>query len=266
MPRLTHFLSIPLVTPASRPLLAAKLAAFRADPAVRDAIPPDAIRPLGTLHLTLGVFSFPPAGSAVPEGEEPGPARFARARALLAKLPLQAMWRAAGAATAPGGRVPTEEELRAAPQAGGDDPVRVTLKGLRSMTAAPEAAGVLYVPVEDDEGGRFKSFCEVVRGEFAREGLLVEEERGLLLHATVVNTVYCREKGKGKGRGKGIRGRGGGRVKVDAREVLERWGGEVWLEGGVVEGVGICEMGAKRVEGEKGEGEMKLGESKGGSE
>ncbi|KAK0740566.1 hypothetical protein B0T18DRAFT_431860 [Schizothecium vesticola] len=143
-PPLTHFLAIPLLTSASRPHLAAKLAAFRADPAVRDAIPPDAIRPLGTLHLTLGVFSFPPAAASAEGGEEePGPQRLARACELLKTLPLRDIWRAAGrvAAGRPAGEERADEE---------DTPVGVTLRGLRSMTPGrEEASGVLYAPVED---------------------------------------------------------------------------------------------------------------------
>ncbi|KAJ5054158.1 uncharacterized protein L3040_000440 [Drepanopeziza brunnea f. sp. 'multigermtubi'] len=60
--RLTHFLCIPLVTAASKPQLQSALSAFTSkasspnDPLAR--IPEKAIRPLGTLHLTLGVMSL----------------------------------------------------------------------------------------------------------------------------------------------------------------------------------------------------------------
>lgn len=239
-PPLTHFLSIPLVTPASFPKLASKLAAFRADPAVCNAIPPDAIRPLGTLHLTLGVMSFPSAlsPSVAAQGQESGPERLARARALLKEIPLRFLWRAAGRVAA--GKPAGEEQPGEV-----DEPIKVRLRGLRTMTPGrEEASGVLYAGVEDGEGGRVHIFCEAVRRAFEREGLVVEDGRGLVLHATVVNTIYCLGRGKGKK---------GGRVKVDAREVMERWGGEEWVEGGIeVEEVAICKMGAKRVEGEEG--------------
>lgn len=240
-PPLTHFLSIPLVTPASLPKLASKLAAFRADPVVRDAIPPDAIRPLGTLHLTLGVMSFPPApyGSAQGQESESGPERLARACALLKGIPLRELWRAAGrvAAGKPAGEAQPGEKKE-------DEPIRVWLRGLKTMTPGrEEASGVLYADVED---GRVHVFCEAVRRAFEREGLVVEDGRGLVLHATVVNTIYCLGRGKGKGKK-------GGRVKVDAREVMERWAGEEWVEGGIeVEEVAICKMGARRAEGEEG--------------
>ncbi|ODA83786.1 hypothetical protein RJ55_02302 [Drechmeria coniospora] len=54
MPPPTHFLCIPL----SSPSLARSWASFRADVAGTEAygVPEDAVRPLGTLHLTLGVM------------------------------------------------------------------------------------------------------------------------------------------------------------------------------------------------------------------
>ncbi len=81
-PPLTHFLCLPLLTPTSTPQLQASLAHLKSvtealQPAVEDAnagagagartrppqttrplVPPAAFRPLGTLHLTLGVMSL----------------------------------------------------------------------------------------------------------------------------------------------------------------------------------------------------------------
>jgi activating signal cointegrator complex subunit 1 len=76
---------------------------------------------------------------------------------------------------------------------------------------------------------------------FMDAGLLVADERPLRLHATVVNTVYAKEKGRGRG--------GKGAVKVDARGMVERWGEVVWAKDVMIERVGICRMGARRVEG-----------------
>lgn len=89
-PPLTHFLCLPLVTEISKPQLEASLFQFQeslstkfADglPAVNDAprkvgqaprtllIPPRAIRPVGTIHFTLGVMSLE-TGSRVQEAVE----------------------------------------------------------------------------------------------------------------------------------------------------------------------------------------------------
>ena len=61
-------------------------------------------------------------------------------------------------------------------------------------------------------------------------GFLVKDERPLLLHATLVNTIYV----------PGVRGSRG-----DARDVLGRYEDTVWGRGRV-EKVVICRMGAKK--------------------
>lgn len=63
-PQLTHFLCLPLITPASQPQLQASLSKFKDSVTTTktrelpDGIPEKAVRPLGTLHLTLGVMSL----------------------------------------------------------------------------------------------------------------------------------------------------------------------------------------------------------------
>ncbi|KAL2179855.1 uncharacterized protein P884DRAFT_267524 [Thermothelomyces heterothallicus CBS 202.75] len=123
----THFLCIPLAaSPAARAQLAASLSAFRSDVCASPAaggfdVPFDAVRPVGTVHLTLGVMSFPtppppPRGrtdavsgggssggdgdGSGPEGEahrseEGGPrsAGLQRAREVLAGIGLRSIWR-----------------------------------------------------------------------------------------------------------------------------------------------------------------------------
>src|SRR5438045_9465240 len=61
---LTSLLSLPLVTSISRPQLTRALQAFRNDikddisPENPHGIPEKAVRPVGTIHLTLGVMSL----------------------------------------------------------------------------------------------------------------------------------------------------------------------------------------------------------------
>lgn len=154
---------------------------------------------------------------------------------------------------------------------------KITLRGLSCMQAAtPEAAAVLYAPPAD-ELGLLQRFCERVRDAFREADVMADEGRPLLLHATVVNTVYVkgdkgRDKGEtsgglggedgggrgGRGRGRGGNrargGRGGGRggkrwerLVFDAREVLERYEDQVWMRDVPLESVAICKMGAKKV-------------------
>ena len=70
------------------------------------------------------------------------------------------------------------------------------------------------------------SICEQLRAAFQEAGLMASEggkeerdARPLLLHATVLNTIYVKG-GRGGGRGKG--GRRRERLTVDARPILDR--------------------------------------------
>ncbi|KAK1750035.1 AKAP7 2'5' RNA ligase-like domain-containing protein [Echria macrotheca] len=213
----THFLCIPLVTQTSRPQLARSIAAFRSDVCNPSGfgIPEDAVRPVGTLHLTLGVFSFPRN-----EGLD-------KAVELLKSLRLREIWDGIGSR----GVMPGAESE--AGKGGQGEDMRITLRGLRSMQTPVSKASVLYAPPVDTTG-RVQGFCEAVRGRFLEEGVMSEEKRALLLHATVVNTIYV----KGERRGKGRRGE---KVTVDATGVLDRYEDEVWMEDVKVEGVAIFE-------------------------
>lgn len=227
-PPLTHFLCIKLVTPASRAQLSTSLAAFRADatsPSSFD-VPSDAVRPLGTLHLTLGMMSFP--GN---EGLE-------RAKTLLRRLKPREMLDGVEP------RVPAPGTLMEAQEAPRE--VVLTLRGLKSMQP-PSRAAVLYAPPEDPRG-LLQAFCERLRAPFLEEGLMVKDDRPLLLHATVVNTIYAKAADKTRQGGK----RGRGRMTLDATELLERYQDYVWMEDVRLEKIAICKMGAKPVDGEDG--------------
>ncbi|KAK3493296.1 AKAP7 2'5' RNA ligase-like domain-containing protein [Neurospora crassa] len=139
---------------------------------------------------------------------------------------------------------------------------KITLRGLHSMQS-PSKAAVLYAPPVDPLG-HLQRFCEEVKAEFVQRGLMMEEGgRPLLLHATVVNTIYVKGRDQqqaagnrgGKKGGHGHHGhhghrRGGGnkreRLTIDAREILERYEEYTWMEGVKVEKVAICKMGAKK--------------------
>ncbi|EFW98712.1 hypothetical protein CMQ_4564 [Grosmannia clavigera kw1407] len=234
-PALTHFLCIPLGTAAGRPQLAASLAAFHADMAAttvamteggptgpsnrgggttrRGRLPAGALRPVGTLHLTLGVLSLGGDG---------------RLQQALERL----------------------QQLKELNKDEGAADVRVALRGLYAMQP-PSRAAVLYAaPVDEASGvvagGALLRLCERVRAAFA--DLLVDDGRPLLLHATLVNTVYIRRGGRGRGGGgRGGRGggRGRGRILLDARDIVERYEDCVWMEQVPVETVALCRMGAQ---------------------
>ncbi|TEA19551.1 Uncharacterized protein C8034_v009385 [Colletotrichum sidae] len=214
----THFLCIPLITPASRPQLSQSLASFRADVTSPDsfAIPADAVRPLGTLHLTLGVMSLPKSENIERAVEV---LRHLNPREILEGVkPLSSLTPLGNTASAP-------------------EKLSITLRGLHSIQPAPKAS-VLYAPPIDSDG-ILRSFCEKVKAVFQDAEVMEKENRPLLLHATVVNTIYVR----------GGRGKKGARITIDSRDILGRYDDFVWMEDVPVEKIAICRMGAKKIEG-----------------
>lgn len=272
-PRLTHFLCLPLVNQTSAPQLVKSLADFQASiplisppaaaraeaagHAVRIPLVPDgAMRPLGTLHLTLGVMSL--------TTQE----RVEEALAFLQSLDLVAMMREAEAEAV---RDPlTVEREMAALQ-----PLRISLASLHALPSTRSATILHAQPI--DPTSRLYPFsvrlrnkfieagfmhCEMIKGK--RQAVNANEEqkpivvpeannedtsadsgglptirttssdlpsstegmvpRPLLLHATIANTIYVK--------GRDTAGRGGQRgdrrrkevYKFDATELLDRFG------------------------------------------
>ncbi|KAF5025003.1 hypothetical protein F66182_2954 [Fusarium sp. NRRL 66182] len=185
-PAPTHFVCIPLAGPQ----LARSLAAFRTEvtnPA-NFGVPPGAVRPLGTMHLTLGVMSLKDEGAE-------------QAAELLKGLKLREILSRVKSASS------SEERLS------------ITLKGLHAMHT-------------------HKNF-DSIRATFQEAGLMAKEDRPLLLHATVVNTIYV----------KGGRGKKREKLTLDARDVINLYDNHVWLEDMLLEKVALCRMGAKKIEG-----------------
>lgn len=214
-PRLTHFLCIPLVTTSSRPQLQTNLAAFRADiaketPENPNGIPEKAIRPIGTLHLTLGVMSLLT------------PSRVQEALTVLKSLDLRASL--ANTSNASGeAQLPAEHKSTNGEGDKGEvevEPLTITLRGLESMHTSSKTSVLYTSPVDTD--GRLYSFLNSLKEVFVDADLLVKDKRPLLLHATLVNTVYVpgiRGKGSGHGRSRA-------RLTIDARELLRAYEGD----------------------------------------
>lgn len=239
-PRLTHFLCIPLVTNTTLPQLRASLQAFRNDAestltfntrgqgssSSSNAPPPNldrAIRPLGTLHLTLGVMSL--------LTEE----RVNSALSLLQSLDIPALFRKSISESA--GLLSSE----------GERSLEIILRGLSSMHDASKTS-ILYISPFDPDAF-LKIFCQELCTIFREAGLLVVDTRPLLLHATVFNTVYM-PKVRERGNGGENYGHGKFRAKttVDARDLMDLWKERTWVEGGRVEKIVICRMGAQKME------------------
>ena len=137
-------------------------------------------------------------------------------------------------------------------------PLSISLTGL-SAFPEPRKATVLHAQPHDPTN-RLYYFCLALRQNFLDAGFMAPEDRPLVLHATLVNTVYSKSDKERKGE----TGRGVGRISVDARGLMRSLNGRegrederarregvgrfVWAEGVVVGGVRICGMGAKAVE------------------
>jgi activating signal cointegrator complex subunit 1 len=198
--------------------LSKNLAAFRADVTTGFGIPDDAVRPPGTLHLTLGVMSLRPEGV----GQAVELLETLKPRDILAEL------RAANGSLASANTTPSSKTN------GG---LSISLRGLHSMTSASRTS-VLYAPPTDAEGILYK-FCQQLRQPFSDTGLMADDGRPMLLHATVINTIY-------------VKGRGGGRRKeklmLDARDLLTKYEDHVWDEDMPISRVAVCRMGAKKLD------------------
>lgn len=214
----THFLCIPLVTKLSRPQLASSLASFTADVTSPDSygFPVESIRPLGTLHLTLGVMSFP-------RNED-----LDKAVELLKMLAPRQMLQSAR---------PVAPANTAGGDAGEPTALSITLRGLHSMQAAARASVLYSAPVDED--GTLLRLCEQIKAAFQAAGLMLDENRPLLLHATILNTLYVKAGRRGKRRE---------RLTVDARGALDRYVDFVFMRDVAPEKIAICRMGAKEQE------------------
>lgn len=270
-PPLTHFLCIPLVTPASRPHLEQSLQAFRSQvcrtandvgygtTAVQQStpedtlriVPPKAIRPVGALHLTLGVMSL-----SAPQLRE--------AIESLENLDLRSMLREA--ASSPNDPEPSQDE-KPAGQSNSQAvaPIKVSLKGLTSMHAK-HSTSILYMDPQDPSN-RLYSFCLALEKKFSDAGFLLDQNRDLKLHATVVNMTYAKERKRrpppraqaagasinnpaaNDSQDDGSEGHGPNAktpFKIDATRILDKFEEFAWAEDVVLDRLAICEMGAKK--------------------
>ena len=190
-PPLTHFLCLPLVTDTSRPQLQQGLEKFKEELAKDGPVPTKAVRPVGTLHLTLGVMSL-----SARELEE--------AKQYLQDLDLHILLRdithrCIAEKAAEDGEIAENLNAAAMPDT---DALTVTLESLVPMQA-PHKTSILYAEPRD-MSQRLESFALTLREQFAEKGFLVEDTRPLRLHATIMNTIYAKPK-HARGRPKSAR-------------------------------------------------------------
>lgn len=198
-PSPTHFLCLPLVNSTSLPQLESSIAAFKkahppapvAEPpldrdqsanehdVLRPLIPDGSVRPLGTLHLTLGVMSLPTKQ------------RLEEALAFFQSLDLAALMREAE-------RVAIELREKRNPHLRsvqperdvGDgasrecavqmpqipEPLSVSLESLHALPRAKAATVLHSSPV--DATGRLYPFCVMLRDKFIEAGFILNGSNG----------------------------------------------------------------------------------------
>jgi activating signal cointegrator complex subunit 1 len=141
-------------------------------------------------------------------------------------------------------------------------PITVDLKGLVSMHP-PHKTSILYSAPTDDTG-RLYPFCHALQKSFKEEGFLLDDNRELKLHATIVNTIYAKgrkrppkrsipnptEQSSSAAETQPSQGHGPNAdapLKIDASAILEKYKDYIWADNVVLDRVAICEMGAKKI-------------------
>ncbi|MDI1491858.1 MAG: hypothetical protein OHK93_003069 [Ramalina farinacea] len=191
-------------------------------------VPPGAVRPVGTIHFTLGVMHLPT------------PSDVERAVAFLQNLDLALL-------TSLGSPTPQQQQ----------QPFAIDLVGLKPLPSASKATVLFIEPAAGASRERLQRLVQGVKDAFVKAepaSLMMEERKGreeVLLHATVVNTVYAR-KGARNGNGRGrvtmdVRALVGGEEQEGQERVERNWGNSVWAKGVEVGRLCICEMGAEKV-------------------
>ena len=182
-------------------------------------LPLKAIRPVETLHLTLGVMHLNDK------------ARIDAASDFLKNMDVgSSLSRTKSAAESSSVEsIPSSAVLNDTKTTS----LKVYLKGLHPMQPSHKTRVLYAEPF--DPSNRLLSFCNSIRDKFMQAGYVVDESRDLKLHATIVNTIYApkvRQGGKSRN------------LEFDARDLIDQWKNEVWAEIDLSK-LAICEMGAK---------------------
>ncbi|KAF2036175.1 hypothetical protein EK21DRAFT_52937 [Setomelanomma holmii] len=290
-PPLTHFLCLPVVTESSRPQFERGLTRLAGDLESSSSVPVKAIRPLGTLHLTLGVMSLDDA-------------KLQEAKQCLQDTSLHALLRditqqKIAEKAAEDGTISENLNAAAMPET---EYLEIDLEALVPMQA-PQKTSILYASPKDLTQ-RLLPFATALKKHFTEKGFMIDESRALRLHATIINTVYAKPGGK-RGRNSMVKdtlkhieykfsphhhdsadrdhsdkehaaapdsynddakpdtGEGHGPdakswMRFDARDLIEKYKDFTWAEDVRIDRVQICKMGAKNIwsGAREGEGEV----------
>lgn len=207
---------------------------------------PRFIRPIGSIHLTLGVMSLTE------------PSRLREAVDYFNGLDLAAMLLRVTGGHCDGNSSIWGAEGDAERSQQAQQPLRMKMTSLSTIYPEHSTSALFATPhvLPPHSPDALLDFCSELKSVFTSAGFLLPEpphKRDLKLHATVLNTLYASN----------LKGHGGRRAKfssprkVDVRGFLQEWEDYEWLAGaedGVpVEKVAICKMGACKIKNEKGQ-------------
>lgn len=285
-PPLTHFLCVPLVTSASREPLAVSLQRFSDAVSLevgsvggttgRDGkighenlriVHPKAIRPVGAIHLTLGVMSLgrDQLSEAVEYLNSPDVRRLISTTMNESPGPSETRTADSKSSSTLDGPITPPATKRH----GGL--LEVELKGIESMHAAHKTS-ILYI-APTDESGRLYPFCVALQKLFRDKGFLVEDNRQLKLHATIVNMIYAKERKRASKASTSATTPASSNLSndkttnvdaaadstersprhvassrtIDATAVLEAYKDYIWVDNIALDRIAVCEMGAKKI-------------------
>ena len=185
----------------------------------RSVIQDKMFRPPGALHFTLGVMHLE------------DPKQLEKSMKMLEALDLKSIFAA----------IDISDGLD---NTRGAAPLTINLTSVNALPSETDTR-LLYTapPPASPATARLLAIAKSLRQPFLTAGLLEDEKRPLLLHATIFNTIY----GKAKGR----RRKGFGE-KLQTSRLIEEMQGFCFANDVRIERIAICEMGAKPVEGEEG--------------
>jgi activating signal cointegrator complex subunit 1 len=217
-PPLTHFLCLPLVTSTNHPRLSQALSEFRSDVEKVTPVPAQAVRPVSTLHLTLGVMSLSSSqlSDAAKHLQDLDIGRILRGitTQMIAEVGIDTPTVSEGFGSVE--NPPTLTGLENPALQADPDVLSIELKGVLPMQRARQTSVLYAEPV--DKTGRLLRFGESLRGSFEERGWVVRDERPLRLHATVLNTIYAKSKGGGRSKAGAPRTAGTGATSTETTE------------------------------------------------
>lgn len=224
------------------------------------AVCQETIRPLGTLHITIGVLSLPTseleqAARAKLHSDEVG--------RILRESVEPNTTKTMGTSSA--NNNDKEKAKQQIDQVSGDTgldstststtdpepllPLTTSFSGLQAMHS-PKLTSILFAPPADLDS-RVHHLCISLQRVFQAANLMVQENRPLNLHATILNTIYA-SKGThqpGSVAGSGFKGkqRRSKPGKFDATKILEQYADFEWARDVRLEKLSLCKMGARKI-------------------